>query len=255
MTSSSSSTFLARPPRSGRRGATSPALRDERRLLFCGVLLGLAQLAGLVFIVCFFANGHPPMEATPVEAAVGFRDAASSVGMGTLLAVLPLPFALLFLAGLGSLLRRSGGGPLVGVVSSAGLLSFALPVVGSLVSSIAPAIGAADTSPAAGAVVKAIDGVMPLSLAVSGFPRAVMLVAVIVLLARVGLLGRPSIWTGYAIAALSLAGTATFVLQALFPLAALSALLFVAWLTVLAARLPSRTARLGLLDATGAPVG
>ena len=225
------------------RGTTpDQAACDERRLLSSGVAFGIANLVGLVFIVAFFATSHPPMDATPVEAAVGFRDAGLMVGIGTFLAMLGLPLGLLFLGGLGSVLRRAGDGPLVGAAVSAGIASFVIPALGSLVSAISPAIGAADTSAAAGAVVKAIDGVMPMSVALSGFPRAVLLIAVVVLLARAGLAGRALRISGYAIAALGVVGTGTFILQPLFGLASLSSLLFAAWLTVLALVLLRRTA-------------
>lgn len=91
-----------------------------------------------------------------------------------------------------------------------------------------------DTSATAGAVVKAIDGVMPMSVALAGFPRAVLIIAVLVLLVRAGLVGRALKLSGYAIAALGLVGTGTFILQPLFGLANLASLLFAAWLTALA---------------------
>lgn len=214
--------------------ASDYAARDERRLLYSGVLFGVATLLGLVFILAFFATSHPPMDATPVEAAVGFRDAGLMVGIGTFLAMLGLPLGLLFLGGLGSVLRRAGDGPLVGAAISAGIATLVIPAIGSLVSAISPAIGASDTSAAAGAVVKAIDGIMPLSVALSGFPRAVLVIGVIVLLARAGLLGRGLKISGYTIAVLSVVGTGTFVLQPLFGVASLASLLFAGWLTALA---------------------
>jgi hypothetical protein len=210
------------------------AARDERRLLFTGVLFGAVNLLGLVFILAFFATSHPPMDATPVEAATGFRDAGLMVGIGTFLAMLGLPLGLLFLGGLGSVLRRTGDGPLVSAAISAGIASLVIPALGSLVSAISPAIGAADTSAAAGAVVKAIDGVMPMSVALGGFPRAVLVIAVAVLLVRAGLIGRGLKISGYLVAGLGLVGTGTFILQPLFGLASLSSLLFAAWLTALA---------------------
>lgn len=86
--------------------AGDPPARDERRLLFTGVLFGLANLISLAFIAVFFATDHPPMDATPVEAAVGFRDASLMYGIATFLSMLALPLGLLFLGGLGSVLRR-----------------------------------------------------------------------------------------------------------------------------------------------------
>jgi len=240
MTTTSASATSA--PSAFRAASSDAAARDERLLLRSGVLFGVANLVGLIFILAFMATTHPPMDATPVEAATGFRDASLMVGLGTFLAMLGLPLGLLFLGGLGSVLRRAGDGPLVGTAVSAGIASFVIPAIGSLVSAISPAIGDADTSPAAGAVVKAIDGVMPMSVALGGFPRAVLLIAVVVLLARAGSLGRGLKLSGYAIAALGLIGTGTFILQPLFGLASLSSLLFAAWLTALAVVLLRRTA-------------
>jgi hypothetical protein len=240
--SSSSSSSSHLHGASSSSSPSSPAFRDERRLLFCGVLIGVTYLIGVAFTFVFFATSHPAMDATPVEAAVGFRDAGTMVAVGTFLTVLPLPFALLFLGGLDSVLRRVGDGPLVPAAVSAGVLGFAIPAIGALVSAVTPAIGAADTSAAAGAVVKALDGVMPLSVALSGFPRAVLVIAVLVVLARAGLAGRFLTISGYAIAGLGILGTGTFIVQALFPLASLSALLFIGWVTALALTLRRRTA-------------
>lgn len=230
--------------------ALTPArIRDERRLLFFVAFIALSELIGLAFIFAFFATSHPPIDATPVEAAIGFRDAKLMIGIATYLTVLPLLFALPFLGGLGSALRRAGGGPLVSTALSAGLAMFLLPAIGGIVSSVTPAIGQDDTTAAAGAVVKALDGVMPLSVALAGFPSAVMLTAVAVLLARAGLAGRGMRIAAIAIAGLSLAGTGTLLVQAMFPLASLAMLLSVAWLTTAGMKLrgPKAQARLAEL--------
>jgi hypothetical protein len=238
MTTTPSTTTPSLVP--GAAAPSGPRARDERRLLLCGVLVGVTYLIGVTFTFVFFATSHPAMDATPVEAAIGFRDAGTMVAVGTFLTLLPLPFALLFLGGLDSVLRRVGDGPLVPAAVSAGIASFLIPTIGALVSSVTPAIGAADTSAAAGAVVKALDGVMPLSVALSGFPRAVLVITALAVLARAGLAGRVLTISGYAVAGLGVMGTATFVVQALFPLASLSALLFIAWVTALALKLRRR---------------
>ena len=129
------------------------------------------------------------------------------VGAGTWLAVLPLPFLLLFLGGLGSLLRRVAGGPTAVTAVVAGTCSAVMVALGALVSSLTPAIGADDTSAAAGAVVKALDGATPLAVAMSGFPRAVLLVVVTSALLRVGLHGRGLAGFAWLVAGLSLLGT------------------------------------------------
>ena len=163
------------------------------------------------------------------------------MGIGTFLAMLGLPLGLLFLGGLGSVLRRAGDGPLIGAAISAGIATLVNPALGSLVSAISPAIGASDTSAAAGAVVKAIDGVMPMSVALA-FPRAVLMIAVVVLLARAGVIGPGLRISGCTVAVLGLlgTGTGTFILQPLFGVASLASLLFAAWLTVLSIALLRR---------------
>ena len=131
----------------------------------------------MAFMAVFFATSHPARDASPQEAAQGFHDAALMVGAGTWLAVLPLPFLLLFLGGLGAAVAPGGGWPhgchrrprrhllrRDGRAGRPGLLRST------------PVIGAEDTSAAAGAVVKALDGATPLAVAMSGFPRAVLLV-------------------------------------------------------------------------------
>ena len=113
--------------------------------------------------------------------------------------------------------------------------------LGALVSSLTPAIGAEDTSAAAGAVVKALDGATPLAVAMSGFPRAVLLVVVTSALLRVGLHGRGMAGFAWLVAGLSLLGTLTQVSDAFFPFAAGSALLFAAWVASVAVVLRRRT--------------
>lgn len=221
--------------------AMAPTARDERLMLRFGVLVGAAYLFATAYTIAFFSAGHPSVDVTPVEAAIGFRDVGGRYAIGTFLTLLPLPFALCFFGGLDSVLRRTSGGPLVFAATSSGVLAFLIPAIGALVSAVVPMIGAADTSAAAGAVVMAIDGVMPLSMALSGFPRAVLLIAVVVLLRRAGLAGRGLAISGVIIAIVGLIGTGTFLLQALFPIATLSMLLFVGWVTALSIVLVRRS--------------
>lgn len=218
----------------------SAAVADERRMLLGGTLAGLAYLVGTAFVIFFFATSHPAMDASPADAARSFSEAAYMVGVGTWLTLLPLPFALLFLGGLASVLHRVSGWPTAAVAMVAGSSTFAITTLGALVSAITPAIGAEHASAASGAVVKALDGVMPLSVATSGFPRAVLVVIVALALARAGLAGRGLTGFSWVLAAMSILGTATFVSVGMFPLAALSGLLFAAWIASVASILRRR---------------
>ena len=71
--------------------------RWEQVALPSGILFVAAQKAMLVFNVAFFLTTHPPMDASPAEAARGFARAETMVEIGTYLYVLHLPFLLLFL--------------------------------------------------------------------------------------------------------------------------------------------------------------
>jgi hypothetical protein len=222
--------------------ASSTAATDERRMLFGGVLVGVAYLAATAFVAVFFATSHPAMDVSPLDAAREFHDVSDMVAVGTWLTLLPLPFALLFFGGLTSVLHRVAGLASATVALLGGVATFLLVSAGAVASSVTPTIGADDTSAAAGAVVKALDGVMPLSVAASGFPRAVVVVVVALALARAGLAGRGLTGFSWVLTGLSLLGTGTLVAQGFFPLAALSMLLFAGWIASVAVTLRRRLA-------------
>ena len=213
-----------------------------RRSLACGLVAAVAQLAAAAFVLVFFATTHPPLDASPAHAARAFADNAGKVAIGTWLSVLHLPFWLIFLAGLDAVLREAeddDGGVLAGVAQAAGVTLVAITAIGALLSAITPTIAQLGGDEA---VVKAVDGYTPLALALAGFPRAVLLVAVAVLMQRSRIPGaRWTTWTGFGLAAVSLASTATLLTPALFPLAAFGALLFAVWIGAVAIVLATST--------------
>jgi hypothetical protein len=220
--------------------AAQPAApRAERLALGSGLLFAAVQIAATAFMIYFFSTTHPPVDASPAEAARGFADAAAMVAAGSYLYVLQVPFWLVFLGGLAAVLRRAEGrdGPLTPAVLGAGITIAVTVSLGSLVSATTPTIGLLGGD---GAVVKALDGLTPLALALSGFPRAVLLGAVAVLLLRSQIAPRWIGWTGAALVLVSLASTGTLVTPALFPVTALGALLFVAWVAALSVALVRR---------------
>jgi hypothetical protein len=73
--------------------------RWEQVALASVILFVAAQIATLVFNVAFFLTTHPPMDASPAEAARGFARAETMVEIGTYLYVLQLPFLLPFFGG------------------------------------------------------------------------------------------------------------------------------------------------------------
>jgi hypothetical protein len=203
--------------------------RWERVALASGILFVAVQIATIAFNVVFFATTHPPVDASPQETARGFAEHATMVEIGTYLYVLQVPFWLLFLFGV---LRRAEGGSEAFSVSAfgAGVAMVVIASMCALISALTPTIGRLGRDPA---TVKAVDGMTPLALALSAFPRAVLLGAtsVVLLDGRVG--PRWVGWTGLALGLVSLVSTGTLLAPALFPLLAIVTLLFVVWVGAL----------------------
>ena len=207
-------------------------LRWERLALASGLLFVVVQIATVAFNVAFFLTRHPPMDASPQETARGFAEHSTMVEIGTYLYVLHMPFLLLFLGGLFGVLRRAEGGSGALSVSAlgAGVAMVVIASMGALISSLTPTIGQLGGD---AATVKAIDGMTPLALALSAFPRAVLLGAasVVLLEGRVG--PRWIGWAGLVLGLISLVSTGTLIAPALFPFLALGTLLFVVWIAAL----------------------
>jgi hypothetical protein len=220
------------------KGPEEPS-RWERPALASGLLFVAVQIATTVFTAVFFATTHPTMDASPAEAARGFAENAPMVAIGTYLYVLQLPFWLLFLGGLFCVLRRAegGGGALAISVLGAGVAMPVIASMGALVSALAPTIAQLGGD---AATVKAIDGMTPLALALSAFPRALLLGATSAVLLEARLAPRWIGWSGLALGLVSFVSTSTLVTPVLFPFLALGTLLFVVWVAALTfALLPS----------------
>ena len=229
-------------------GVSERPSRWERPALASGLLFVVVQLVTIAFTAAFFATTHPPMDASPAEAARGFARAETMVAVGTYLYVLQVPFFLLFLGGLFGVLRRveGGSGTLAISVLVAGVTMVVIASMGALVSSITPTIGGLGGD---GATVKAIDGMTPLALALSAFPRAVLLGATSVVLLEDRVVPRWIGWTGLALGIISLVSTGTLLTPALFPFLGLGTLLFVLWIAALTLALlrdPQPANRVGL---------
>jgi Domain of unknown function (DUF4386) len=207
-------------------------LRWERLALASGLLFVAIQIATVAFNVAFFLTTHPSMDASPEEAARGFAEHATMVAIGTYLYVLQMPFLLIFLGGLFGVLRRveGGSGALSVSVLGAGVAMVVIASMGALISALTPTIGQLGGD---AATVKAIDGMTPLALALSAFPRAVLLVATSAVLLEGRIAPRWIGWTGLALGLISLVSTGTLVAPELFPFLALGTLLFVVWVAAL----------------------
>jgi hypothetical protein len=115
-------------------------------------------------------------------------------------------------------------------VLGAGIAMVVIASMGALISSLTPIIGQLGGD---GATVKAIDAMTPLALALSAFPRAVLLGATSVVVLESGIAPRWIGWAGLVLGLISLVSTGTLVAPELFPFLALGTLLFVVWVAAL----------------------
>jgi hypothetical protein len=173
--------------------------------LASGILFVAVQIATLALTAAFLATTHPPMNASPQEAARDFAQAQAMVEIGTFLYVLQVPFLLVFLGGLFGVLRRAegGSGALSVSVLGAGIAMVVIASMGALISSLTPIIGQLGGD---GATVKAIDAMTPLALALSAFPRAVLLGVTSIVILESGIAARWMGWAGLALNPCSVVG-------------------------------------------------
>ncbi len=220
----------------GHRAAEAGTSGLDRLGLACGVAAAAAYVAAATLFVAMILPKMPPMDA-PAAARVAFY--ASMHGnaayqcisyLGELQLVLLIPF----FGGLLGVLRRAEGetGALSLTVFAAGVALAILGPVAILIEDhllLGLAAAGADA-----AVVTAIDGLVPLAIALGGFPQALVLAGTAVLLPRHALGPRWLARLGHAIAVLSLVGTGTLVSGAMFPVSHVASLLARLWLLALA---------------------
>jgi hypothetical protein len=239
-----------------RRGE-SPAIEGsawERPALASGVVFAVLQLAAFVFFGATLGAAMPPLGATHAQHAAFYADYRDTLTIANYLFLVPTPFFLVFLGGLAEALRRAE--------ARAGVLTVAAVGAGAALAMTWPlailVAGAGQSMAREGldaVSVVTFDAVAQLGLALSGFPRAVFLAA-----ASLALLGtgrRALGWSGLAAAALALAGTAALVVNALYPVAVIGMLAFLAWTAAgsgaLATGAGSPGAATSLIATTGGP--
>ena len=215
------------------RDAPGQAAPWERPALASGIVFAVLQIAAIVFATVFLLSKLPPVGAPLAEwAAALVRIPTMTVNITNYLLLLPVPFFLLFLAGLFGVLRRAegGSGTLAVAVLGAGIAMATTWPMGILIAGLSSDI-VADGGDLATAW--ALDGMAPFSLALSAFPRTVLLVATSLLLLGSGLAPRWLGWLGLALALVSVIGTAMLLVGDLFPVLALGTLIFDLWVLAL----------------------
>ncbi len=202
----------------------------ERFSLASGIIYAMGQVGAFAyFAVRVFPQMGPP-DATAQHLAF-YTQQGHILRLGNYLLMLPLPFLLVFLGGLFGVLRRAHGSSTLAVAAVTADAAVAVlwplsAVVNTIAIDIAEAGGDAAT-------IIALDAIGAYALALSALPRAVLLLATAGVFFHDQRTPRLITWSGVGLALLSLGGTATLVVADLFPLLALSTLLFEVWLAAL----------------------
>ena len=209
---------------------TSPwaPLSFERLALASGPLFAIGQIAATAYFIGQIAPRLPALDAPLSDQAAFYTDYARENALVAFLYVLSVPFFLLFLGGLFGVMRRVEGhvGVLTATAIGAGIALAMVWPIGIVVADAGQGMAARGLQPAA---VEAFDSVAQLMLALGALPRAVLLLAAsLALRARVAAPGWMS-WSGLVLAALGVVGSATLLEANLYPLLALTTLLFDIW--------------------------
>jgi hypothetical protein len=214
--------------------------RWERPALACGIGYVAVFFVGMVFFILFVASKFAPIEAPPEDHLAAYAEMGLLGDVTSYLLTLQAPFLLLFLGGLYAVLRRAEGGSGALAVSAfgAGIAMSMIWPMGIVIAGVATGI-----AEAGGDAITAfnLDGMAPLSLALSAFPRTVLLGAASLVLLGSAIAPRWLGWTGLALGALSFITTGTLVSMTMFPLLMFGMLLFVVWILALCVALLRRS--------------
>ena len=216
--------------------------RWERMTLASGIIAGTLFVAAMTIFIVFVAPEMPPFDAPPEEFAAFMLEQSRGVTYALIpyLGAAQMTFALLFFGGLSGVLRRAeGGGSLAAAVFAAGLaVAVVSPVVNMIETHLLFGFARGGVDPAA---IQAVDGLFPVSLALSSFPQAVVLGGTATLLLNRRFAPRWLGWAGLVLGGLVLVGTGTMVAgPSLFPITALGTLLFWFWVLALSIALLRR---------------
>jgi hypothetical protein len=212
----------------------------ERAGLLSGIGFAVLQLGAMLLFGLLILPRLGPMDATIAQRAAAYAEQGDLLRLGNYLLTLPTPLFLFFLGALFTGVRRAegDGGPLAMAAVAAGAAMAMIWPLAAILSDIGIDIALAGGD---AATVASLDAIAPYSLALSALPRMVLLLTVSAALLYHELAPRWIGWLGVAAGLLSLVGTATLVVHALFPLLALSTLFFELWIIVLSLALLSKT--------------
>ncbi len=230
--------FAPDPVRVARAASYAPD-RLDRLTFVSGVLSSVAFLIGTILFIGVIAPKMPAFGSPAAQTAAFYAEMGRDAVYRSIsyLGELQMMLLLVFFGGLLGRLRQAEGG--------SGAISFAVFGAGIALALIAPiaifiedhlmlGFAARKIDPV---IVAAIDGLGPLSFALGGFPQTVILLGTALLLYREGVVPRPILWFGVAVALLGFAGTGALVRGAFYPVSAVAMILFRIWLLALSVAL------------------
>lgn len=204
-------------------------------MLASGIAFVITQFGAMLYFIIFVFPQMGPSDAAAQHLAF-YTQHGEVLRLGNYLMTLPTAFFLLFLDGLTSVLRQAEGNR--GVLAITAITSRAIVAILWPLSGVVNNIGI-DIAQAGGdaATIVALDAIGPYMLALSALPRTVLLAATSIVLLHSQLTPRWVGWLGPGLGAISVIGSATLVIEDLFPVLAFSTLLFEFWVLVLSVAL------------------
>lgn len=221
------------------RTSVEARLPRNRLTFWCGIIAAAMFLTATAIFIIFIIPQLSPIGA-PASVAAPFFARLSRSPAYMLLSYLSegqMLFLLLFFGGLFTVLQgteRESEGLANAVFASGIAFSVIAPFAVMIENHLLLGLAAAGADPV---VVQAMDGLGPLSFALSGFAQVVILIGTAILLTSCRLVPRWIGWFGLVLALLTLLGTGTLVTVDLFPFAALATVLFRIWLIALSVAL------------------
>jgi hypothetical protein len=207
----------------------------ERMALFAGIAYTALLLGAIVFFIANIAPHLPPLDASLAQKVAMYDDHGAMIRMNNYMWVLPVPFFLVFLGGLYSVLRRAeGDSSALSMGAFASGIALIVPWITNVaVETLAVSIAENSGDPA---VVWALDGLGPTgTMGLNGLARAAFLFAASFILLKSHIAPRWIGWFGMILAVVNFAGSFIFAVETpmLLPAAWLSVPLTAIWVLAL----------------------
>lgn len=211
----------------------------ERLLLSSGIVAALLYIAMYVLLAGFILPNSPATDAPDALRAAAYAQLSQSMlyAVISVLIQLQMPFLLLFFGGLHSVLHRTEAALANTIFATGMAVALITPLIEFIERHLLLNMAAAGVDPR---IVVQFDGFTPMSFGLSALPQAIVLAGVAVLIFNQRFAPRWIGWTGIGLAVFSLAAGAMLLFPQLFPVAALSTILFRLWVLALSCALLRR---------------